>query len=318
MTGLASRVEAHPDVSAAIAGPWPESPDLRPLPVTVLSSLLQSDRHAAGENSPMIGVRLIAQSEPFEGRVVAVEGARFVIGRASDSQLRLGFSTVSRHHAAIEHRGGRVLLADLDSTNGTHLNGLPLHGTSAELRDGDEIRIGPLTFAVAIERVPMRRPAEPTEVRERTLAGPGLASSPWETSFGTDDLASPLDLPEYEGLKVEVVEGVAVVVPQVADLDIAVADVLREALADLSERGWTRVVANLVHVGHISSRGIGVLLAHHLAVGRDGGALRICAACPRVAAVLEGVRLGMLVECYSTADEAVLAAWPVPVGDPAS
>jgi anti-anti-sigma factor len=318
MTGLASRVEVHPDVSSAIAGPWPESPDLRPLPVTVLSALLQSDRHAAGENSPMIGVRLIAQSEPFEGRVVPVEGTRFVIGRASGSQLRLGFSTVSRHHAAIEHRGGRVLLADLDSTNGTKLNGQSLHGTSAELRDGDEIRIGPLTFAVAIERVTMRRHVEPAEVPERALVSPGQAASPWETSFGTDDLASPLDLPEHDGLKVEIVEGAVVVVPQVADLVAATADVLRDALASLAGRGWRRVVVNLVHIGHISSRAIGVLLAHHLEIGRDGGALRVCAACPRVAAVLEGVRLGMLVECYPTVDDAVLAAWPIPVGDPAA
>jgi hypothetical protein len=52
-----------------------------------------------------------------------------------------------------------------------------------------------------------------------------------------------------------------------------------------------------------------VLLAHHLRLDRDGGALRICQAHARLMAVLHHVRLTILVECHPTLDEAVLAAW---------
>ena len=71
-----------------------------------------------------------------------------------------------------------------------------------------------------------------------------------------------------------------------------------------------RIVINIVHIGRISGRAIGALLAHHLRLDRDGGALRFCQANPRVSAVLDGVRLAMLVECHPTVEGAVLAAWP--------
>jgi anti-anti-sigma factor len=323
MAGLSAEVEVCPDAVLAIAGPWPESPDLRPLPVSLLSALLRSDRCAAPdagpslleENSAMPGVRLVARSEPFEGRAVAVDGPRLVIGRASGCGLRLGFATVSRHHAAIESRGGPVVLVDLGSTNGTGLNGRPLHNESAELSDGDQVRIGPITFSVAIEPAARRSVDDPDVglVVEHALALPLVAPSPGDTAFATD--AGP-DLPDDFGaglgLKFDVIEGVVVVTPRLSALDDEESvDGLREALGSLADRhGTRRIVVNLAHVGHVSGRAIGVLLAHHLKLDRDGGALRVCEASPRVAAVLEGVHLGMLMECHPTVDDAVLAAWP--------
>jgi DNA-binding response OmpR family regulator len=47
---------------------------------------------------------------------------------------------VSRYHAKIIHDSGRYSLQDLDSKNGTHLNGQPVKGT-VSLNDGDEIQI---------------------------------------------------------------------------------------------------------------------------------------------------------------------------------
>jgi anti-anti-sigma factor len=322
LAGLSAGVEVCPGAAAAIAGPWPESPDLRPLPVPVLAALMRPDRAptagAEAEESPhMVGVRLIAQSEPFEGRVVEVDGPRLVIGRASACGLRLGFSSVSRHHAIIELRGRRVELVDLGSTNGTRLNGRRLRNESAELRDGDEVRIGPVTFALAIEAASDlpddRRWIDPAP--SRALALPLVAASAGDTVFPTGDgPALPDGLGEDAGLKVDVVEGVVVVSPRSGGLeDVASIDGLRATLSALVDRhGARKVVVNLAHVGQISGRAIGVLLAHHLKLDRDGGALRVCGASPRVAAVLEGVHLGLLMECHPTVDDAVLAAWPRP------
>jgi anti-anti-sigma factor len=324
ITGLSSEVEICPDAASAISGPWPEAEDLRPLPVSVLSALMghphatepQSDRRAkavAEEVDAMIGVRLVARSEPFEGRAVAADGPRLVIGRASDCGLRLGFATVSRHHAAIERRGGRVELVDLGSTNGTGLNGRTIHGASAVLCDGDEVRIGPLTFAIAIESIPMRS-AEDPEVGilvESALGSPLDEGSPGDTAFPSENFTIA-DLGPDLPLKFEVIAGVVVVTPRLAGLDDETTiDGLRAGLEALSNQYRSRrIVVNLAHVGHISGRAIGVLLAHHLRLNRDGGALRVSEANPRVAAVLEGVHLGMLMECHPTVDEAVLAAWP--------
>jgi hypothetical protein len=49
--------------------------------------------------------------------------------------------SVSRRHAAIEMRDGRMTLLDLSSTNGTYLNGTRIHGAAA-LHVGDVVSFG--------------------------------------------------------------------------------------------------------------------------------------------------------------------------------
>jgi anti-anti-sigma factor len=86
---------------------------------------------------------------------------------------------------------------------------------------------------------------------------------------------------------------------------------LRERLHALFDQPTPRhVVVNLECVHQLNAQAIGVLLAHHLRLDRDGGALRICKSHARLMAVLHHVRLTILVECHPTLDEAVLAAWP--------
>lgn len=54
--------------------------------------------------------------------------------------------TVSRHHARLELRVGRWFLVDLDSSNGTVVNGRRVR--DAEVRAGDEIRLGAAGFTL--------------------------------------------------------------------------------------------------------------------------------------------------------------------------
>ncbi len=64
------------------------------------------------------------------------------IGRHSDNELVLPDSTISRQHAEIADRSGNgsFVLRDLDSRNGTIVNGVRI--TEHRLRDGDRIVIG--------------------------------------------------------------------------------------------------------------------------------------------------------------------------------
>ena len=56
---------------------------------------------------------------------------------------------VSRRHAAIICHGGELFITDLDSSNGTYLNGMRLFPHQPRLlSDGDEIRIGRATLHV--------------------------------------------------------------------------------------------------------------------------------------------------------------------------
>jgi two-component system cell cycle response regulator len=68
-------------------------------------------------------------------------GDRVVMGRDDSADLVLTDTSVSRAHAAVRHmEDGRIVLEDLDSTNGTTVNGEPV--TSTELRFGDRIELG--------------------------------------------------------------------------------------------------------------------------------------------------------------------------------
>ena len=74
-------------------------------------------------------------------RIVA-PGERLRIGRAADADLLLAHASVSRSHAELTALpDGTWRLDDLDSKNGTFLNGQHIDRPTA-LHDGDSIRLG--------------------------------------------------------------------------------------------------------------------------------------------------------------------------------
>jgi hypothetical protein len=71
------------------------------------------------------------------------------IGRHGDNQIILPDGQVSRHHAEIVMQGGRWLITDLGSANGTYVNGERLTGPRV-LNHGDLVRVGQTQFTVEI------------------------------------------------------------------------------------------------------------------------------------------------------------------------
>ncbi|MDP1797521.1 MAG: SpoIIE family protein phosphatase, partial [Planctomycetaceae bacterium] len=66
-----------------------------------------------------------------------------VIGRHPECQLQINSNMVSRKHARVVKEGSRYLLEDLNSGNGTFLNGKKLEGP-AEIKHDDRIKLGPI------------------------------------------------------------------------------------------------------------------------------------------------------------------------------
>jgi predicted component of type VI protein secretion system len=62
------------------------------------------------------------------------------IGREEENTIRLNDERVSRFHAKLQEDAGRVILTDLDSTNGTRVNGRPVQ--MRVLKPGDQVSIG--------------------------------------------------------------------------------------------------------------------------------------------------------------------------------
>lgn len=62
------------------------------------------------------------------------------IGRSNGAEFKLDRPLVSRLHCQLESADDMVHVKDLDSTNGTFVNGKRIR--TAELRDGDTLRVG--------------------------------------------------------------------------------------------------------------------------------------------------------------------------------
>jgi predicted component of type VI protein secretion system len=85
--------------------------------------------------------------------------------------LRAASDTISKRHCAVIVRGSRAFVRDLRSTNGTFVNACRLGVEEKELKDGDQLRVGPLEFKVALRA--SVAVDEPTPIRCPTLPLPG-------------------------------------------------------------------------------------------------------------------------------------------------
>lgn len=83
---------------------------------------------------------LFAQNGPLQGQSWMIK-KELIIGREPDCDIIVNDRQVSRMHAKISFKKNLIHLADLNSKNGTMLNGEYVAGTAA-VKDGDEIIIG--------------------------------------------------------------------------------------------------------------------------------------------------------------------------------
>lgn len=88
----------------------------------------------------MVFPQLVFLSGPLHGQSLPVTGDAITLGREETNSVVLNHASVSRKHCRIERTDEGILLSDLESKNGTFVNGVPV--PSALLEHGTEIRIG--------------------------------------------------------------------------------------------------------------------------------------------------------------------------------
>lgn len=88
---------------------------------------------------PALG-RLVLESDGKRLGEVLVDRERVMIGRDPDNDIPIKAEHVSRHHAQVTVEQGACWITDLNSTNGTYVNGRRIK--KRLLRDGDKVRIG--------------------------------------------------------------------------------------------------------------------------------------------------------------------------------
>lgn len=103
---------------------------------------------ASSQDTKFIPARYSASIVIIKGHAEGMEypltKAYTVIGRSKDADISIKDDVVSREHAAIVYGGGKFVLKDLESTNGTFVNGGLVQQIG--LRHRDTFRIGDTTI----------------------------------------------------------------------------------------------------------------------------------------------------------------------------
>ena len=117
--------------------------------------------------------------EGFEaGRLYCDLMTPISIGREEDNDIRLNDDRVSRFHAKIQEDAGRIILTDLDSTNGTRVNGHPVRMRVLQL--GDQILFGRCLMVFGSPEELARLHAPP-----KKLSDSGVSIAPPDDNEGT-------------------------------------------------------------------------------------------------------------------------------------
>lgn len=96
--------------------------------------------------------KLVILSQGMTGRAHELKVDKTTIGRVDDNTFPIAESSVSSHHCEIILRGNDVVVNDLNSTNGTFINGDKITG-EAVLKPGQILRLGQIELRLDVEGV---------------------------------------------------------------------------------------------------------------------------------------------------------------------
>lgn len=97
----------------------------------------------------------------LEGKAYDLVEERVTIGRAMDNMIRLDDGTVSHHHAMLVLEGMDYKLRDLNSTNGTRVNGMRIVET--RVTHGDQLRLGSVEMRYEGDAKKASQPLPPSQ-----------------------------------------------------------------------------------------------------------------------------------------------------------
>ncbi|MEP6707183.1 MAG: sigma 54-interacting transcriptional regulator [Pyrinomonadaceae bacterium] len=93
--------------------------------------------------------RLVAISGRLTGATFFLAEEEIVIGRETSATVCIADGSVSRRHSRIQKQGDEFVLSDLESLNGTFINGVPVK--TRALMHGDRVRVGDSQFLVLLQ-----------------------------------------------------------------------------------------------------------------------------------------------------------------------
>ena len=115
----------------------------------------------------MAAAYLVLLEQSGAGLAHPIRGS-MTVGRGPGCDISLSDPAVSRSHVEVRVEGSTVVVEDLDSANGTAVNGEPID-SARRLESGDVIEIGATRLEVKVEpdEPDASSPATPTEIHRR-------------------------------------------------------------------------------------------------------------------------------------------------------
>lgn len=100
-------------------------------------------------------------------------GVRFSIGRTKENAVPIDDISVSKHHASLLRNGeGKLLVADVGSTNGTFINGNRIsYGEACEIKENDVLRLGDIEVLIQFSEADKNADIENSGERESIEIG---------------------------------------------------------------------------------------------------------------------------------------------------
>jgi pSer/pThr/pTyr-binding forkhead associated (FHA) protein len=133
--------------------------------------------------------KLVILTQGLTGRAHELNVDRTTIGRVEDNLFQIAEASVSSHHCEVHLRGNEILIRDLNSTNGTFINGEKI--TESILKPGQTLRLGNVELkldapgtpaAPAAAGTPPATPGAPKRQVEATMVIPrGVSLSELES-----------------------------------------------------------------------------------------------------------------------------------------
>ncbi len=118
------------------------------------------------------------------GRTHELKADKTTIGRVEDNMFQIAEPSVSSHHCEVILRGNDIVVHDLNSTNGTYINGDKV--SEGPLKPGQILRLGQIEMRLETDAPP----ATPKKLDQTMVMQRGVSLSELETGmraggFGT-------------------------------------------------------------------------------------------------------------------------------------
>jgi pSer/pThr/pTyr-binding forkhead associated (FHA) protein len=115
--------------------------------------------------------KLVLLSAGMTGRTHDLKGDKTTVGRVEDNTFQIAEPSVSSHHCEVLLRGNDVIVKDLNSTNGTFINGEKV--TESPIKPGQILRLGQIEMRLETDAPPpssSKKPLDQTMVMQRGVS----------------------------------------------------------------------------------------------------------------------------------------------------